>query len=69
LAREEAKRLGLNFVERHVTSVEELRTALRAFQMGKADAYFYTADSMVVSQAQAVDLTRFPAPVWHPLDN
>jgi putative ABC transport system substrate-binding protein len=52
--REEAKRLGLNFVERHVISVEELRGALRALQIGEADAYFYSADSRVVSQAQLI---------------
>jgi putative tryptophan/tyrosine transport system substrate-binding protein len=51
LAREEAKRLGLKFVERHVTSVEELRKAVQALKVGEADAYFYTPDAMVLSQA------------------
>jgi putative ABC transport system substrate-binding protein len=54
LAREEAKRLGLNFVERHTTSVEELRKALQALKAGEADAYFFVQDAMVVSQAQLI---------------
>ena len=54
LGREEAKRLGLKFVERHVTSVAELQQALQALKPGEADAYFYTADAMVVSQAQLI---------------
>jgi putative ABC transport system substrate-binding protein len=54
LGREEAKRLGLNFVERHVTSVEELRQALQALKGGEADAYFYTTSLIVTSQAQLI---------------
>ena len=52
--REEAKRLGLKFIERHVPSVEELRKALQAFKTGEVDAYFYTSDAMVSSQAQLI---------------
>jgi putative ABC transport system substrate-binding protein len=54
LAREEAKRLGLKFVERHVTSVEELRKALQGLKAGEADVYFYTPDAMVLGQAQLI---------------
>ena len=54
LGREEAKRLGLNFVERHVTSAEELRQALQALKAGEADAYFYTTALIVNSQPQLV---------------
>jgi putative ABC transport system substrate-binding protein len=54
LAREEAKRLGVKFIERHVTSVEELRKSLQALKPGEADAFFYTPDAMVVSQAQLI---------------
>jgi putative ABC transport system substrate-binding protein len=54
LARDEAKRLGLKFVERHVTSVEELRKRLQALKVGEADAYFFTPDAIVVNQAQLV---------------
>ena len=52
--REEAKRLGLRFIERHVKSVEELRQALQALKAGEADAFFYTPDAMVLSQAQLI---------------
>jgi putative ABC transport system substrate-binding protein len=54
LGREEAKRLGLKFVERHVNSVEELRQALQALKAGEADAFFYTPDAMVLSQARLI---------------
>ena len=54
LGREEAKRLGLNFVERHVTSVEELRQALQALKGGEADAYFFISSLIVTSQAQLI---------------
>jgi putative tryptophan/tyrosine transport system substrate-binding protein len=54
LAREAARQFRVQLVERHVTSVEELRQRLEAFKAGEADAYFYTSDSMVTSQAQLV---------------
>jgi ABC-type uncharacterized transport system substrate-binding protein len=54
LAREEAKRLGLKFIERHVKSVEELRLGLQALKVGEADAFFYTPDAMVLSQAPLI---------------
>lgn len=54
LAREEAKRLGLKFTERHVSSVDELRSALQGLRAGEADAFFYTPDAMVGSQAQLI---------------
>jgi ABC-type uncharacterized transport system substrate-binding protein len=54
LAREEAKRLGLKFIERHVSSVEELRSTLQGLKAGEADAFFYIPDAMVGSQAQLI---------------
>jgi putative ABC transport system substrate-binding protein len=54
LAREEAKRLGLKFIERHVSSVDELRTALQGLKAGEADAFFYTPDAMIGSQSQLI---------------
>jgi len=54
LGREEAKRLGLKFIERQVTSVDELQKTLQAFKAGEAEAYFYTADAMVMTQAQLI---------------
>jgi ABC-type uncharacterized transport system substrate-binding protein len=54
LAREEAGRLGLKFIERHVTSVEELRKVLQALKPGEADAYLYVPDSIAIGQVQLI---------------
>lgn len=54
LAREEAKRLGLKLMERHVGSVEDLQKAIQAFKAGEADAFLYSPDPMVGSQAQLI---------------
>jgi putative ABC transport system substrate-binding protein len=54
LGREEAKRLGLKFMERQLVSIEELKKALQALKAGEADAYFYTPDAMVTGQAQLI---------------
>jgi putative ABC transport system substrate-binding protein len=54
LGREEAKRLGLKFIERHVTSVDELKKSLQALRAGEADGFFYTIDPLVISQAQLI---------------
>jgi len=54
LARGEAGRLGLKFIERHVSSVEELRKVLQALKPGEADAYFYVPDVMVIGQVQLI---------------
>jgi putative ABC transport system substrate-binding protein len=54
LAREAGKQFGIQLVERHATSVEELRQRLGALKAKEADAYFYTSDAMVTSQAQLV---------------
>ena len=54
LAQEEAKRLGLKFVEQHVSSVEQLQSALKALKPGDADAFFYISDAMVGSQSDFI---------------
>jgi putative ABC transport system substrate-binding protein len=54
LAREETGRLGLKFIERHVTSVEELRKVLQALKPGEADAYFYVSDPIFIGQVQLI---------------
>jgi putative ABC transport system substrate-binding protein len=54
LAREAARQLGVELVERHVSSVKELQEGLKALRVGEADAYFYVADAMVTSQAQLI---------------
>jgi putative ABC transport system substrate-binding protein len=58
LAREAAQHLGVQVVERQVGSVEELRQRLGSLKTGEVNAFFYTTDAMVTSQAQLViDLT------------
>ena len=54
LAQGEAKRLGFKFVARQVSSVEELRSAVKALKAGEADAFFYISDAMVGSQSQFI---------------
>jgi putative tryptophan/tyrosine transport system substrate-binding protein len=57
--REAAGYLKVEFVERHVASIEELQSALRVFRAGEADAYVEAADAMVSSQAQLIiDMAR-----------
>jgi len=53
-AREAARRLNIELVERPVASVEELREGLKALGPKDADAYFYTPDAMAVSQTQFI---------------
>jgi putative ABC transport system substrate-binding protein len=54
IARDAARQVKLELVERPVASVEELRTGLRALRPGEADAFCYVADAMVNSQSQLV---------------
>lgn len=46
--------MKIQFTERHVTSVEELRQGLRALKARETDAFFYISDGIVASQAQLV---------------
>jgi putative ABC transport system substrate-binding protein len=52
IARDAARQLKLELVERPVVSVEDLRAALRALRTGEADAIFYVGDAMVGSQIE-----------------
>ena len=54
LAREAARHFGVQLIERHASSVEELRQRVGALKAKEADAYFYISDAMVTSQAQLV---------------
>ncbi len=54
LAREEARRLRVEFVERHVTSVEELQAGLRALKVGEVDVFFEMSDPLVGVQDQLI---------------
>jgi len=51
---EAARQLAIEVVERHVTSVEELRRGVKALKAQEADAFFYINDAMVTSQAQFI---------------
>jgi len=53
-ARAAAQQLGIEFVEREIRSVEELRTGLRTLKAEEADAIFLVGDALVISQAQSI---------------
>ena len=58
-AREAARQLNIELVERHVASVEELRLGVTALKAQDADAFFYINDALVTSQGQfIVDTAR-----------
>jgi putative ABC transport system substrate-binding protein len=54
IARDAARALNVELVERQVASVDDLRAALRALKAGEVDAFCYVADAMVNSQAPLV---------------
>ncbi|MGE5306111.1 MAG: ABC transporter substrate-binding protein [Alphaproteobacteria bacterium] len=54
MARGEAKRLGLKFIERQVRSADDLRAGLQSLKTGEAEAFFYLPDTMIVSQSQSI---------------
>jgi len=54
IARDAARQLKVELVERPVASVEELRAGLRALRPGEADAFFYVGDAMVASQSALI---------------
>jgi putative ABC transport system substrate-binding protein len=54
IARDAARQLKIELIERPVGSVEELRTALQALQPKEADALLYIPDAMMQSQAPLV---------------
>jgi putative ABC transport system substrate-binding protein len=54
MARAEAKRIGIKLIERHVASVDELKSELQKVKPGEADAFLYSPDPMIGSQSQLV---------------
>jgi len=54
IARDAARQLKLELVERPVASVEDLRAGLRALRPGEADAFFLVSDAMVTSQTELI---------------
>lgn len=69
-AREAARNLGLELIERHVASVAELQTATQAFRANEADAVIAVSDAMVDSHIQSViDMAvarRLPTMLYDP---
>ena len=53
-AHEAGSQLGVDIVERHVASVDELKRSLQALKQGEVDAYFFTSDARVTSQAALI---------------
>src|SRR5262249_47701596 len=53
-ARNTSRDLGLEFIERHVASVEQFKHALQQFKTGEADAYFAVSDAMIDTQTAAI---------------
>ena len=54
MARDEGKRLGIKLIESHVSSVNDLQRELQKLKHDDADAFFFTPDPMVGSQAQFI---------------
>ena len=54
LAREAAQQMGLQLVERHFASVEELQTAVRALRAVEVHAYLAVSDPTASNQAQLI---------------
>jgi len=53
-AREAAKQLGVELVERRIASVDDLQSGVRALKAGEVDVFFQLADPMSQSQAQLI---------------
>ena len=64
LVREAAGQMGIQLVERHVASVEELRASVQSLKTGEVDAVFGVADALPVLEDQLIidtaRLKRFP---------
>jgi putative ABC transport system substrate-binding protein len=54
IGREEARRLRIELVERHVASVEELLAKLQSLKPGDVDGFIMVSDSLVLTQAQPI---------------
>jgi putative ABC transport system substrate-binding protein len=54
LVRETAGQMGLQFIERHIASSEDLETNLQALKVGEVDAYFEVSDAIAVVHTQLI---------------
>jgi putative ABC transport system substrate-binding protein len=53
-AREAARQMGLQLVERHIASADELQASLRALRAGEVDAYLAVSDPIASNEAQFI---------------
>jgi putative ABC transport system substrate-binding protein len=53
-ARAVTREFGVELIEKHVRSTDELRESLKALQAGEADALFFINDAMVLSQDRLI---------------
>jgi putative ABC transport system substrate-binding protein len=59
MVRETAGQMGIQFVERHIASAEELQAGLQSLKAGEVDAYFEVSDAIAVVQTQLIiDVAR-----------
>jgi putative ABC transport system substrate-binding protein len=57
-AREAARQMGIQFIERHISSIEELKTGVRALNVGDVDAFFEVSEALVqVNDQLVIDAT------------
>jgi len=54
IAREAARKLGIELIENEVRSIPEVQAGLRALKAGDADAFLQASDALVTSQAQLI---------------
>jgi putative tryptophan/tyrosine transport system substrate-binding protein len=69
-AREAAQNLGIEVIERHVTSIAQLQRAVEAFKADEADAVIAVSDAMVDSQIHHVirmaNAKKLPSMLYDP---
>ncbi|MGH7798856.1 MAG: ABC transporter substrate-binding protein [Candidatus Binatia bacterium] len=53
-ARQTARLQGVELVERHIVSVEELQSGVRVLKAGEVDAFFEVSDALVAIQDQLI---------------
>jgi putative tryptophan/tyrosine transport system substrate-binding protein len=54
LTREAAQQIGVQFIERHFASVDELQHGIRSLKAGEADAFMAVADPQVDNQSPLI---------------
>lgn len=54
VARDAARQLDVELIERHVASVEALRAGVAELRAGEVDGFLYAGDAMVASQAKPI---------------